>query len=123
MCGIAGFVGLDDDALLHQMCASIAHRGPDDAGFYSAPGVGLAMRRLAGSSTGLFPLATPASGTLSLSYLFSCVQGGELSPSAFRYSKAQRKKRVHGLHIFARMAFSWLGASAERLFSYGVVPK
>jgi len=28
------------------MCDSLAHRGPDDEGFYTAPGVGLAMRRL-----------------------------------------------------------------------------
>ena len=46
MCGITGFAGMDDEALLHDMCASLAHRGPDDAGVYSAPGVGLAMRRL-----------------------------------------------------------------------------
>ncbi len=28
------------------MCAAIVHRGPDDAGFYFGPGVGLGMRRL-----------------------------------------------------------------------------
>lgn len=28
------------------MCDSLAHRGPDDVGFYTAPGVGLAHRRL-----------------------------------------------------------------------------
>jgi len=28
------------------MCASLEHRGPDDSGFFTAPGVGLAMRRL-----------------------------------------------------------------------------
>ena len=28
------------------MCAAIAHRGPDDEGFYFAEGVGLGMRRL-----------------------------------------------------------------------------
>lgn len=47
MCGIAGFVGMDDQRLLQAMCASLTHRGPDDAGFYLAPGVGLGMRRLA----------------------------------------------------------------------------
>src|SRR5438309_7934988 len=47
MCGITGFVGMDDQRLLQRMCASLTHRGPDDAGFYVGPGVGLAMRRLA----------------------------------------------------------------------------
>jgi asparagine synthase (glutamine-hydrolysing) len=46
MCGIVGFAGLDDPALLRRMCDSLVHRGPDDEGFYEAPGVGLAMRRL-----------------------------------------------------------------------------
>ena len=47
MCGITGFVGLTDENLLRAMCASLVHRGPDDAGFYVGAGVGLAMRRLA----------------------------------------------------------------------------
>ena len=46
MCGIAGFVGFDDDDLLRAMCSSITHRGPDEDGFYTAPGIGMAMRRL-----------------------------------------------------------------------------
>ena len=49
MCGIAGYAGLDtsDAARLRRMCRSLAHRGPDDEGYYQAAGVGLAMRRLA----------------------------------------------------------------------------
>lgn len=47
MCGITGFVGVDNQPLLQSMCRIMAHRGPDDEGFYVAPGVGLAMRRLA----------------------------------------------------------------------------
>jgi len=46
VCGIAGYVGLDDEQLLRAMGASLSHRGPDDAGFYTAPGIGLAHRRL-----------------------------------------------------------------------------
>jgi len=46
MCGIAGFVGMDDDHLLRQMGNSLAHRGPDAEGFFRAPCVGLAHRRL-----------------------------------------------------------------------------
>ena len=59
MCGIAGFVGFDDEALLREMCASLAHRGPDASGFYTAPGVGLAHRRLSviDLATGSQPMA------------------------------------------------------------------
>jgi len=46
MCGIAGFVGLDDDVLLHRMIEVLHHRGPDDTGFFSDKGVGLANARL-----------------------------------------------------------------------------
>jgi len=46
MCGIAGFVGLDDEVLLHRMIQVIHHRGPDDMGFYTDTGVGLANARL-----------------------------------------------------------------------------
>ncbi|MEX2222746.1 MAG: asparagine synthase (glutamine-hydrolyzing) [Candidatus Rokuibacteriota bacterium] len=62
MCGIAGFAGLDDARLLKAMCDSLAHRGPDDAGYYIAPGVGLAMRRLSiiDLATGHQPIANEA---------------------------------------------------------------
>jgi asparagine synthase (glutamine-hydrolysing) len=48
MCGIAGFFGSFEPALLERMNASIAHRGPDDAGtlWLEGPGIGLAHRRL-----------------------------------------------------------------------------
>jgi asparagine synthase (glutamine-hydrolysing) len=46
MCGIAGFVGIDDDALLRRMIRVLHHRGPDDTGFYIDKGVGLANARL-----------------------------------------------------------------------------
>ncbi|MFN3477056.1 MAG: asparagine synthase (glutamine-hydrolyzing), partial [Candidatus Methylomirabilales bacterium] len=47
MCGIAGFVGPFEPLLLHEMAGQLAHRGPDDEGFYLDEGVGLASRRLA----------------------------------------------------------------------------
>ena len=60
MCGIAGFAERDApsgwghasdaaqraEALLHEMCAAIRHRGPDDEGIFIDAGVGLGMRRL-----------------------------------------------------------------------------
>ena len=49
MCGIAGFAGDFDQALLERMSAAIAHRGPDDDGLWASAEhrVGLAHRRLA----------------------------------------------------------------------------
>ena len=51
MCGIAGIVGSDrsyvaDVADIRRMCATIAHRGPDDEGVRVDGQVGLGMRRL-----------------------------------------------------------------------------
>jgi asparagine synthase (glutamine-hydrolysing) len=51
MCGICGIVTPDlslvpDRGLLERMRDLIAHRGPDGAGSYLAPGVGLGHRRL-----------------------------------------------------------------------------
>jgi len=47
MCGIAGYLGSLSPAWLNQANALQAHRGPDDRGRWSAPGVGLAHTRLA----------------------------------------------------------------------------
>jgi len=46
MCGIAGMVGQRDSRLLRGMARILAHRGPDDEGFYEEGPVGLAARRL-----------------------------------------------------------------------------
>src|SRR5262245_13324027 len=57
MCGILGFInlnregGLDrehpaDQKIAGAMAAAIAHRGPDDEGFYFKANVALGMRRL-----------------------------------------------------------------------------
>src|SRR6516164_4928385 len=51
MCGICGILTVDsgfipDRHLLERMRDSMVHRGPDGAGLYLAPGVGLGHRRL-----------------------------------------------------------------------------
>lgn len=46
MCGIAGFAGNGSREALRLMASAIQRRGPDDEGFYEAPGVGFAFRRL-----------------------------------------------------------------------------
>src|SRR3954454_14898003 len=47
MCGIAGFWGAPDAALLATMTSRIAHRGPDGEGFSEPPLASLGHRRLA----------------------------------------------------------------------------
>jgi asparagine synthase (glutamine-hydrolysing) len=51
MCGIAGIIAGDrarpvDEALVTRMTDALAHRGPDGAGVWSAPGIALGHRRL-----------------------------------------------------------------------------
>jgi len=50
VCGIAGMLAREDErvepSLIHTMCQTIVHRGPDDEGIYSNRHVGLGMRRL-----------------------------------------------------------------------------
>jgi asparagine synthase (glutamine-hydrolysing) len=53
MCGIAGWVKLNKndaspnaDAVLHEMCERIVHRGPDSEGLWTDDSVALGMRRL-----------------------------------------------------------------------------
>jgi asparagine synthase (glutamine-hydrolysing) len=51
MCGIAGVMKFGKDAqsdpgVLRRMCDVMAHRGPDDEGFYNQGCIGLGMRRL-----------------------------------------------------------------------------
>ena len=46
MCGICGFTGNKNEAVLRRMAASIFHRGPDEDGFYADEEINLGIRRL-----------------------------------------------------------------------------
>ena len=46
MCGICGFTGSKDEALLKKMADAIYHRGPDEGGFFSDGKINLGIRRL-----------------------------------------------------------------------------
>lgn len=46
MCGIAGYFGKGDSAILKNMADTLLHRGPDDEGYYEDGEVGIAHRRL-----------------------------------------------------------------------------
>jgi asparagine synthase (glutamine-hydrolysing) len=60
MCGVAGMAGVDaDEGIVRRMSASIRHRGPDEEGCWSAPGISLGHQRLSiiDLSTGRQPIA------------------------------------------------------------------
>lgn len=72
MCGIAGYAGTHDPALLAAMVAGMSHRGPDHEGLWTDPAarVGLGHRRLSIidlSAAGNQPMRTP-DGSLALAY-------------------------------------------------------
>ena len=46
MCGICGHIGIDQEGLLEAMSEALAHRGPDDVGYFREADVGLGHRRL-----------------------------------------------------------------------------
>jgi len=46
MCGIIGALNLGDRKLLHEMCNSLVHRGPDEEGIFNEKNIGLGIRRL-----------------------------------------------------------------------------
>ncbi|MGD2109245.1 MAG: asparagine synthase (glutamine-hydrolyzing) [Phycisphaerae bacterium] len=61
MCGICGYIGLNDESLLVQMTEMLTHRGPDDHGYFKDESVGLGHRRLSviDLSTGHQPMFSP----------------------------------------------------------------
>jgi len=69
VCGIAGFFGAPDHALLERMTEAILHRGPDDHGYGETPQISIGMRRLSiiDVAGGHQPMAT-ADGAIQLVY-------------------------------------------------------
>ena len=70
MCGICGFAGFEDKALLRSMVNLLRHRGPDDSGMYADKKISLGHTRLSIvdlSSAGHQPMCNDA-GTLWISF-------------------------------------------------------
>ncbi|MDP6518707.1 MAG: asparagine synthase (glutamine-hydrolyzing) [Planctomycetota bacterium] len=95
MCGIVGIVdeanGPVSAAVLENMTASLAHRGPDERGLHIEPGVGLGHRRLSiiDLKTGSQPMGN-ADGSLWLTYngeLYNYIElRAELEEAGRRFS-------------------------------------
>jgi asparagine synthase (glutamine-hydrolysing) len=93
MCGIAGLFHTDvpkpvDPARVKAMADTLAHRGPDGSGVWTAPGVGFGHRRLSiiDLEGGAQPMLTP-DGRLAVTY------NGEIYN--FREVKAELEERGH----------------------------
>ncbi|MGH9863691.1 MAG: asparagine synthase (glutamine-hydrolyzing) [Candidatus Acidiferrales bacterium] len=88
MCGICGFVGPENRALLERMTAVLEHRGPDASGYFSGPEASLGFRRLSiiDLTTGDQPIANE-DGSLQI------VLNGEIYN--YRELRAGLEKRGH----------------------------
>src|SRR3954471_23110299 len=96
MCGIAGLFHPDvpkpvDPNRIRAMADSLAHRGPDGSGVWTAPGVGLGHRRLSiiDLETGDQPMRS-ADGRLALAY------NGEIYN--FREIRSELETKGHVFH-------------------------
>lgn len=89
MCGICGFTGVKNDGLLKAMTASLAHRGPDEDGFFSDEDrVSLGMRRLK-----VIDLATGSQPIFNEDRTVAVVFNGEIYN--FRELRAELEARGH----------------------------
>lgn len=113
MCGLAGYVGPHSvpDEVLTRMTGRLAHRGPDDQGFYRAQSVALGHRRLsvidvAGSPQ---PMSTPE-GDL------TCVFNGEIyNFAAVRRELAARGHRFRTSGDTEVLLYAWREYGAAML--------
>jgi asparagine synthase (glutamine-hydrolysing) len=96
MCGIAGFIDLeqkqeDAEALLDRMCKVIRHRGPDDQGVWLENGAGLGMRRLS-----IIDLSGGHQPIFNEDHTVCVVFNGEI----YNYQSLQQTLKEHG-HQFS----------------------
>jgi asparagine synthase (glutamine-hydrolysing) len=93
MCGIAGWANLENkssqnhsEAVLHNMCERMKHRGPDSEGLWTGESVALGMRRLS-----IIDLHTGEQPVYSEDKQIVVVMNGELYN--FREVRADLEKR------------------------------
>lgn len=95
MCGITGWINLSqpgtdphNEAVLHAMCHSIAHRGPDSEGIWMDPSVALGMRRLS-----IIDLKTGDQPVFNEDKSIVAMQNGELYN--YREVRSELEKKGH----------------------------
>ncbi|HKW49512.1 MAG TPA: asparagine synthase (glutamine-hydrolyzing), partial [Gemmatimonadaceae bacterium] len=95
MCGIAGWMGEPPSsngllADLRSMCDAIRHRGPDDDGYFTAPGVALGMRRLS-----IIDVAGGKQPVVNEDASAYAVFNGEI----YNYRQLRRRLEIAGHHL------------------------
>ncbi len=87
MCGICGYMGIEDRDLVVKMADSLEHRGPDDSGYLHEGDVHLGHRRLSiiDLSGGAQPMSTP-DGRLTIAF------NGEI----YNYRELRREMEQRG---------------------------
>jgi asparagine synthase (glutamine-hydrolysing) len=98
MCGIAGWINLNSgsslhhtEAVLHEMCERMKHRGPDSEGMWSDDRVAIGMRRLS-----IIDIATGQQPFWNADKSAVVVMNGEIYN--FRELREDLKKRGHEFH-------------------------
>ncbi|MGA9442553.1 MAG: asparagine synthase (glutamine-hydrolyzing) [Methyloceanibacter sp.] len=118
MCGIAGAIDLagkrlPDRAMLQRMAAALVHRGPDDSGFLSAPGVGFAHRRL--SIVGLLDGRQPIYNE---DRTVAVICNGEFFDHPERRAELEAKGHVFSTHSDSEILVHLYEEYGEELFSH-----
>jgi asparagine synthase (glutamine-hydrolysing) len=90
MCGICGFTGEPDRRTLQRMTDVVAHRGPDEAGYWESGDISLGMRRLA-----IVDLATGQQPIFNEDHTVGVVFNGEI----YNYPELQAELKAQG-HSF-----------------------
>ncbi|HEX6645082.1 MAG TPA: hypothetical protein VF037_10400, partial [Gemmatimonadales bacterium] len=128
MCGICGIVLPDgssrrlDAPLVERMRDVLVHRGPDGAGLFLAPGVGLGHRRLSivDVAHGAQPMAS-ADGSLQMVYNGEVYNHPELMPAlqrdGFGYRTHCDTETV--LHVYERDGVA-APASLRGMFAFAI---
>jgi asparagine synthase (glutamine-hydrolysing) len=97
MCGIAGILSTNPQHIqthvLHAMCESLAHRGPDGSGIWIGPGrnIGFGHRRLA-----VIDLSDDAAQPMHYLQRYSIVYNGEI----YNYLELRKELKKAGYHFY-----------------------
>lgn len=113
MCGIAGILGSDDLITVRNMTETLAHRGPDDSGYFSDRNIALGHRRLS-----IIDLTTGKQPIFNEDHSVVVIYNGEI----YNY-KELRSELVAKGHQFATNSDTEVIVHAYEEFGYDCLAK